>query len=241
MAFYPGRSLASQPPAHVLAVKPRPGLQPRVLQDHEIQFFMTYGYLKVPGCFTRLQCEMIMGDLWTRMGVTPDKRTWHSERIDVPARQDIKLCELSPKTWNVICALLRGEERTEEWCHTWEDSLIVNLGIPEKEGKFIHGIDLEGWHVDGDNFCHFLDSPEMGLLMIPLFTDVMPNSGGTALCPRALSEIAHFLYCHPEGMGVCSSSDATDLTIPYYRCIARPGTSSRRPELEPHANKMAGW
>lgn len=194
-------------------MKPKSGGQRRVLQDHEIQFFMTYGYVKVPGCFTRLQCEMFMGDLWSRMGVTPDKRTWHSERIDVPARQDFKLREMAPKAWNVICALLGGGERIEEWCDTWEDSLIVNLGTPQGAGKIIHGRDLDGWHIDGDNFCHFLDSPEMGLLMIPLFTDVRDNAGGTALCPGALSEIAQFLCSHPEGINPPGSSDNVNLTV----------------------------
>ena len=108
------------------------------------------------------------------MGVSPDKRTWHSERIDVRARGDFCLRDFAPKAWDVICDLLR-EERIEDWCDTWDDSLIVNLGTLEGEGKRVHGRDLDGWHVDGDFFAHFLDSPEQALLMIPLFTDVKPN------------------------------------------------------------------
>ena len=174
MSFYVRMRNEPMLPAHVLAMKPKPRTGFRVLQDHDIQFFMTYGYIKIPGCLSRLQCESVMGDLWSRMGVSPDKRTWHSERIDVPGRGDFCLRNFAPKAWDVICDLL-GEDRIEDWCDTWDDSLIVNLGTPEGEGKRVQGRDLEGWHVDGDFFAHFLDSPQQALLMIPLYTDVRPN------------------------------------------------------------------
>lgn len=186
-------------PQHVLAMKPRPTQQLRVLRDEDIQFFMTYGYLKVPGCFTRLQCEAMMGDLWQRMGVSPDKRTWQRERIDVPGREDFCIRTYAPKVWNVMCDLLGGEDRIEPWDDKWDDGLIVNLGTPEGEGNVVAGRDLDGWHVDGDFFAHFLDSPEQALLMITLFTDVEPHGGGTAMCPPGISEVASFLYHHPEG------------------------------------------
>ena len=141
----------------------------------------------------------MLGNLWQRVGVSPDKSTWHSERIDVPGREDFCIRTFAPKAWNVVCDLLGGEDRIEEWCDTWDDSLIVNLGTPEGEGKVVAGQDLDGWHIDGDFFAHFLDSPEQALLMIPLFTDIEPHGGGTALCPPALTEVAQFLCDHPEG------------------------------------------
>ena len=183
-------------PLHIAAMKPKPKPRLRVLRDHDIQFFMTYGYVKIPGCFTRLQCEMMMGDLWRRMGVSPDKRTWHSERVDVPWTQSFNIDQFAPKARNVIYDLLE-EGRVDEDCLGWGDDLIVNLGTPMGEGKVIRP---DGWHVDGDNFAHFLDSPEQALLMITLFTDVQPNAGGTALCPAALAEVAQFLLEHPEGV-----------------------------------------
>lgn len=84
----------------------------------------------------------------------------------------------------------------EEGSEYWDDSFIVNLGTPQGEGKYI---EPDGWHVDGDFFAHFLDSPEQALLVLPLFTDVRPGGGATALCPAALTEIARYLYEHPEG------------------------------------------
>ena len=141
-----------------------------------------------------------MGDLWQRMGVTPDKSTWHSERIDVPGRDGFKVSEFAPKAWATICDLLGGEDRIEEGHGWWDDSFIVNLGTREGAGKVVPGLELDGWHVDGDTHVHYLDSGELGLLVIPLFTDIKPDGGGTTLCPAALPHIAEYLYQNPAGV-----------------------------------------
>lgn len=192
------QNAAPQLSPSIMAMKPKPKSMRRLklLQDPDIQFFMTYGYLKVPGCFTRVQCEHLMGDLWQRMGISPDKSTWTQERFNVPGRHDFSLRSFAPRAWAAICDLLGGEERLEEGSDYWNDSFIVNLGTKEGEGKYI---EPGGWHVDGDFFAHYLDSPQQALLVLPLFTDVRPGGGATALCPDALPEIARFLLEHPEG------------------------------------------
>lgn len=38
------------------------------------------------------------------------------------------------------------------------------------------------WHVDGAHFQHFIDSKEVGLLPIFIFTTIGPRDGGTLLC-----------------------------------------------------------
>ena len=71
-------------------------------------------------------------------------------------------------------------------------------------------------HNDGDFFVHFLDSPEQALLIIPLFSDIKPKGGGTALCTDGIGLVANRLvrlphrivrglltilqYDHPQGM-----------------------------------------
>ena len=52
---------------------------------------------------------------------------------------------------------------------------------------------LNGWHVDGDFFVHFLDSREQALLVIPVFEDIALSGGGTMVCPDAISVIARHL------------------------------------------------
>lgn len=77
----------------------------------------------------------------------------------------------------------------------WDDALIVNLGTEESEGKIPCARDLSGWHVAGDSFVHFLDSPEQGLLAIPLFSDIQKHGVGTMVCPDAMPAIAQHLVC----------------------------------------------
>jgi hypothetical protein len=108
--------------------------------------------------------------------------------------------EFAPRAWAAICELCGGEDRITKESRLWRDSLIVNLGSAEMEGKPTPPQQLEGWHVDGDFFVHYLDSPEQGLLVIPLFTDILPDGGGTVICPGAIPKMAKHLYDHPEGV-----------------------------------------
>ena len=65
--------------------------------------------------------------------------------------------------------LLGGEERIDEACSTWGDSFIVNLGTPAlaEQKTPLPPQELDNWHVDGDFFVHYVDSPEQALLVIP--------------------------------------------------------------------------
>lgn len=36
--------------------------------------------------------------------------------------------------------------------------------------------------------------------MTPIFTDIVPNGGGTIICPEAIPKIAKHLHDHPEGV-----------------------------------------
>ena len=173
----------------------------RQLTQEDIDHFLEHGWIKLSDCFTQAQADEITSNLWTRLGMSPtDKSTWHTERINMPSHGTFPADKFAPKAWAAICDLLGGEERIGDYNRTWNDGLIVNLGTPEGEGKDIGGQDLPGWHVDGDFFVHFLDSPEQGLLVIPLFTDINPGGGGTMICPDAIPKMARHLHDHPEGV-----------------------------------------
>lgn len=129
-----------------------------------------------------------------------DKSTWNASRTNMPWHFTFDAAEFAPRAWAAICELCGGEERVTDDSRLWRDSLIVNLGTPEKEGKPTPPQELENWHVDGDFFVHYLDSPEQGLLVIPLFTDIQPDGGGTVICPEAMPKVARHLYAHPEGV-----------------------------------------
>ena len=118
----------------------------------------------------------------------------------MPGHNTFDASQFAPRAWAAVAELCGGEDRISPDSKLWRDSLIVNLGSPETENRPVPPQDLDGWHVDGDFFVHYLDSPEQGLLVIPLFTDIEPDAGGTVVCPEAIPKFAKHLYDHPEGV-----------------------------------------
>jgi hypothetical protein len=58
-----------------------------------------------------------------------------------------------------------------------------------------------GWHIDGNWFRHTVNSPKQGLLVIGLFTDIVPRGGGTILAPGSHKRTARVLARHhPTGL-----------------------------------------
>lgn len=172
-----------------------------ILTQEDKEHFLTHGWIKIANAFTKEQAESVTKNVWTRLGMSEtDKSTWTRLRTNMPFHFTFDASEFAPRAWAAICELSGGEERVTPHSKIWKDSLIVNLGSVEAEGKPVRPQDLDGWHVDGDFFVHYLDRPEQGLLVTPLFTNIAPNAGGTVICPEAIPKMAKHLYEHPEGV-----------------------------------------
>ncbi|KAJ7670637.1 hypothetical protein DFH06DRAFT_139938 [Mycena polygramma] len=169
------------------------------LSDAQKAHFLKHGFVHLPQCFSREASAAFTSKLWTRLGMSPDDTTtWHTERTNMPSHTSVLISEFAPKAWSAICELIGGEDRISDETKVWKDSFIVNLG---KEGQGAVGFrELEGWHVDGDFFLHFLDSPEQALLVIPIFSDIGPGGGGTAICTDGIGIVARHLYENPNGV-----------------------------------------
>jgi len=180
--------------------------QYKVLTQEHVDFFMENGFVVIKNAFTREQAAEFSKDVWVRLGVDPnDKSTWNGkpEKTNMPRHRMVPITDISQRAWDAMADLLGGEGRIaiNETSGFWGDSFIVNLGLPEYENdKIIDPRDLDNWHVDGDWFVHFLDSPEQALLVTPIFSDIQPRGGGTYLCPEGIPMIAKHLAAHPEGL-----------------------------------------
>lgn len=162
---------------------------------------MTYGWISIPACFTKDQASEWTKDLWTRLGYTKnDPTTWVLEKINMPTLGYISAVELAPKAWGTICELSGGEDRIADISRQWGDNFIVNFGSEELKGVVVSPRELDNWHVDGDHFMHYLDSPEQSLLVVPCFTDVLENGGATYICPDGIGVVAKYLHDNPEGV-----------------------------------------
>ncbi|GKT88372.1 hypothetical protein Ct61P_06222 [Colletotrichum tofieldiae] len=129
------------------------------LTESQKEHFRQNGWLKLSNCFTKEQADWVTKDVWTRLGMDPnDKSTW-KPRTNMPHHRIFDASEFAPKAWAAICEVCGGEDRVAPESKEWRDSLIVNLGSEEYEGREVNPKELDIWHVDGDFFVHYLDSP----------------------------------------------------------------------------------
>ncbi|KAH7927758.1 hypothetical protein BV22DRAFT_1103457 [Leucogyrophana mollusca] len=177
--------------------------QYKYLTPEQVDHFMENGFVVVKQGFTKEKAEAWTENVWVRLGLDPtDKTTWDRERIHMPWHKRENVADYAPKVWEIMKELLGGEERIDKPSGSWGDSFIVNLGTDALEGKdkAIDPRDLDNWHVDGDFFVHYLDSPEQALLVIPVFSDIKPRGGGTYIAPEGIDMVAKYLAAHPEGV-----------------------------------------
>jgi hypothetical protein len=139
--------------------------------------FLEHGFIQIEKCFTRAQAADHTAGMWTRLGMSPtDKTTWTTERTNMPWHRTVPISEFAPRAWSAMGQLLGGPDHISDDFSAWGDGFIVNLGKPEyqAEDKLDLRTDMSGWHNDGDFFVHFLDSREQALLVIPLWSDIVP-------------------------------------------------------------------
>lgn len=175
----------------------------RVLSESEIEHFIARGFVRLTGCFSR---ELALD--WTaraceRLYCSLDQpSTWPKGRMRAPESGRWSFESIAPRAWKAACELLGGEDRVLVPC-TWGDSFIINFGgemVSEWQppSSTIHPWQI--WHKDGDFFRHFLDSPEQGLLVIGVFSDIEERGGATYIACDSVGHVARFLAEHPEGI-----------------------------------------
>lgn len=170
----------------------------KVLNQEQVSSFMKHGFLRLPGAIPLENCDRWAKHVWQRLGMDPnDKTTWTTERNHMAKLNMIPAREIAPLAWDAICELCGGEDRISPGGDKWTDGFIVNLGSEEIEGKTTPPKELAGWHVDGDFFVHFLDSPEQALLVIPCWSDVEENGGATWICDEGPRRIGKLLVRCP--------------------------------------------
>lgn len=151
------------------------------------------------GCFGRAQVQEWLDLAWKRLGYDPaDPTTWTAPRVHQPWTTGVPVREFAPDVFDAMCDLCGGEERIEE--PYFGDAFIWNFGIGKDEPWQSPQELQRGWHKDGDFFRHYLDSPEQGLLLIVLFSDVVPRGGPTYLANDSVPVVARYLAEHPGGV-----------------------------------------
>lgn len=155
-----------------------PPPKPKQLTEKDVSQFIEQGYLVVRQAFSRELAERILPMVWAELNIDPDDQsTWSSPKILLR-----KVLETQPApqihTERYLGAVddLCGQGR---WHSTsgvghWP---ILFPGFASPPWRPPEG----GWHVDISLDHHCINSPELGLLCLELFTDIEPGGGGTAV------------------------------------------------------------
>jgi hypothetical protein len=171
-----------------------------VLRPEDLEQFSARGYCVLRGAFTRAQAEAACDVVWRRMrdkrGIHRDDPTsWpHAYDIEEHLADPAVLACFSDRLACGIEQLLgrdrwTGERRWGFW--------PVNFSFGAEDPA---PWPTTSWHIDGNWFRHTLDCPRQGLLVIGLFSDVAPGTGGTIVAGGSHRRTAHVLAEHPNGL-----------------------------------------
>jgi hypothetical protein len=118
----------------------------------------------------------------------------------------VDLQEFAPRALQAIGELVGGLERLDLPV-VIDDTMVVNTDVGAEWPWHSPATEPGGWHVDGD-YNHFLDSPESGLMVIILYTEVHERGGATWIAPDSIAPVARLLLEHPQGIS------AHDMNLP---------------------------
>ena len=170
-----------------------------MLTPEQREHFVAEGHLVIKGAFPREQSLEWVREECARDGYdVDDPTTWRKDYERINLHHSQKLEEFAPAAWQASVDLMGGLDRVKN-----RPSIsLFAMNFKQGAGQPFQppSAASRGWHKDGWHFRHFLDSPEQGLLGIPLFTDVLPQGGATFIAADSVPVVARFLAEHPEGV-----------------------------------------
>ena len=189
-----------------------------LLSREQARHFVERGHVVVRQAFPKDLARAVVRQAWAELrdqhGVERrDRRTWGRSfggpggipgyvRTAGSGRRFV-LQKDAPKAFQAIADVLGGAERLPDDGAklAWGDGAVANLGgAGDDVGWQPPSARQHSWHKDGWHFRHFLDSPEQGLLVVPIYSDILPRSGGTFIAADSIPAVARLLAAHPEGV-----------------------------------------
>ena len=188
-----------------------------VLTREDVEHFVAHGYVVVKNAFSKelaaSNCESAWRELESEHEINRnDPDSWSRRK---PGKWGpvgyirtkgsgtrISLKNQEPRAFYAQADLIGGTERLPNDGEDllWGDSAIANLGIEGDPRWQPPSPQQPGWHKDGWHFRHFLNSPEQGLLTVPLYSDILPKSGGTFVAADSMVPVANLLKSIPAGL-----------------------------------------
>jgi len=173
----------------------------KVLDNHQVDEFIRDGYTVVRNVFSPQIAEAIRDYLWEELAAQGVRRA-------------------SPSTWTKRVVHLAKVYHEEPFTGVWTDRLFGALDDVLGEGRYSAPVGLgwwpvsfpnfdtppwsaptEGWHIDGIQFHHHINSADQGLLPLFILSDISPGGGGTAVSAGSHAITARILAtAEPDGL-----------------------------------------
>jgi hypothetical protein len=171
-----------------------------ILETQDLEQFAIHGWCIVRGAFTARQAEAARAAVWRRMAhkagiLESQPSTW-------PPAYDIEEQLADPAV--LACFTDRLAAAIEQLVGDDRWTGVRRWGFWPV--NFYHGSNsadrwpATGWHIDGNWFRHTLHSPQQGLLLAGLFSDVAPGGGGMVVAAGSHRRTARVLAAHPDGV-----------------------------------------
>jgi len=171
------------------------------LNEAELDHFINKGHVVIKNCFKKEDVQDWIDLAFKRLEYDKnDSSTWKEEKVHLGVMNSKFLKEYSPRAVSAMQQLVGGKERMNFPDPKLFDGFIINFSLDAKKGWQPPSPEYDGWHKDGENFKHFLDSPEQGLLTIMIFSDIKSKGGGTFIACDSVKHVAELLFQHPEGL-----------------------------------------
>lgn len=188
----------------------------RRLSPEDIARFEREGFIKLTQALPRAEAERVVGDAQRRlreepqrwlpgesasiMGPEPfdpdDPGTWPRGRVDLLGNEHGPIAASSAFLGRAVAQLLAGCSVATS---TWSNDLIAQFPLPGcTDWRPVPG--KGGWHIDAPRVDTRLDTLEVGLLVLVLFSDLGPDGGNTWIAPGSVAAIARELAARPEGV-----------------------------------------
>lgn len=170
----------------------------KVLDEQQVDEFISRGYVCLRGALSSDFIEEATSNLWIRLGYDPhDPSTWTEDYFGTSSHRSWMPEEVVPTIWGATCDLLGGEDRVRK--QPWTDGFVVNFAKGSDAPYELPTPTTPGWHIDGDYYRRYLDTPESALLTISLFSEVKPKGGPTVALPESVQLVSRYLNEHRDG------------------------------------------
>ncbi len=183
----------------------------------EAAHFVEQGYVVIKAAFPRETADFVCESAWTELNANygierSDPDTWEGVSTDRGRMQGyvrtrgsgarFPLKAHAPRAFAAQADVVGGADRLAAGgdALSWPDAVIGNFRVPDGHAWQPPAVRQPGWHKDGWHFRHFSNSPEQGLLTIPIYTDILPRGGGTFIARDSIAPVARLLAQCPAGV-----------------------------------------